>query len=450
VRGVGAGRIVAWAGDKLHVSTDFGDTWDTTSAPPFEGYEGDVIAVSEAGFAAYPYARLGWGPTAELPAAVPSPAEPTVAFPAPPRGWGLTCEKGKPGKSPKLLDTVEQARAALAAAPDNHLESVDAWSLEGTRVRAYASVRTPAKAEPKADAKPPATPVAKPGATPAADAKAGTKGKLAFAWLDESQVPPKVRSASGALPADVVPPQATLVGATAPVSAPLRTALKLVAAAGDRAVFALDVAGKVWLGRTSGSSLELVAFPGKGFPRDASIANDGAVSWVGDDGVGYWPPKGAPRIVAKTRGGKIAVAAPTKEGIPLMVGEAAWAAVRVIPIPKEGDAPAWLDLDGWSPAPFVPSRLTLLPACDAKPKKGAPTARFGLQATSVGVRLPGSPATRASTVWIRANAAEACVESVVARLGGTPSSLVRADLAKKTFERAYVREPTDALTCRPE
>jgi hypothetical protein len=407
-RAYSLGRVAVATEGGLKLSTDAGKTWSTVPMPkPLAPDFREELAVSEVGVAYGPFFRVGWGlrTEGEVPGYEERDFPSTVELPKPGKGFKVTCTVGKDTKSATFLSERGALTTSLEQKPTKGLTSTRAIYPDGLRTHALLDVRHP-------------------------DASSKSKPELHLSWIDHTEQGARLRSSKGPVHPDFVAGKSM-------------GTMRLAVAAGDRAVFFVERSGKVYAGRASAGAVEIALYPGKRAPRDAAIARDGTVSFVGDDGVGHWAPKGQPRLIAKVRPAQLAVAAPTKDGVPVLVGEKGWSAFRVVPVPKDDSAP-WLDVGGWKAAPLAPAELDKLEVCGAK----APAHRFVLQATTLPVELPGDVKTRSSSVFARTDGATACVEGFVARLGKGPGdSFARADLAKKKAEGGPIGKAPQTLTC---
>lgn len=390
-----AGRFVSWDEKALRVSVDGGRTWAAAPAPPGTSPY-DRLDVGEVGFARGRAARIGWGPNDTAPGAL-EPADPgpaTLPEAALPRRWSVQCEaKGAARKdAPSYLPDEAGARPALEPPPrKGYQRRSDVMYANGLKTQGLVVLDRPAP-----------------------ENKAG-KPVMSFHWIDQSEVGAKVRSATGPLPDGFGETGNLLV--------------RFVLGSGDRAVFVVSAGGRWLLGRVSAGKLETQPFPQTRPPKDGALGADGSFAWVGEDGVGVWLAKDKePRTIAKTRPGHYAIGAPTKDGVPLTVGERGWAAWRAVP---SAAGSAWLDVKGWKAAPLVPGALDTLPICAAKaPARGQEPSRLVYASTHVDVRW-GEGKPRTTSVVVRADEKGACVEGLVAIW---PDRLARLDLARKKAE----------------
>lgn len=406
-RAYALGRVAVATEGGLKLSTDGGKTWSTVTMPkPLAPDFREELAVSEVGLAYGPFFRLGWGlrTEGEPPTYIDDTFASTLELPKSAPGFKVTCAVGKDTKSATFHSDRSALTAFLEQKPTKGMTSMRAIYPDGLRTHALLDVRHP-------------------------DASSKSKPELHFSWIDHTEQGAKLRASKGPVHADFAPGKSM-------------GTMRLAVAAGDRAIFFVERMGKIYAGRASAGAVEIALYPGKRAPRDAAIARDGTASFVGDDGVGYWAPKGQPRLIAKVRPAQLAVAAPTKDGVPVVVGEKGWSAFRVVPVPKD-DAVPWLDVTGWKAAPLAPGELDKLAVCGAK----APAHRFVMQATTLPVELPGDVKSRSSAVLARTDGATACVEGFVARLGRSSESFARGDLSKNKAEGGAAGKTPQSLTC---
>ncbi len=417
---MGAGRVVVWGRDTMAISSDGGATWERIASP-----EGEPFSVSELGVAGSDVVRLGWGPGLPAPA-VAEPASDTRY-----RRVSFACEPRGPTPSPGVLRSDEVFAAALRprSPPDELALSPYAQAL----VRATVSVSRPSRNGPR------------------------RSGTIGFAWLDEHEVPARLRSVTSPLSQELAPEFSEPPKPRGGTSSDLFVAGS--AAVGERGAFLLVRGDQVFAGRTNRGSVELTKVPEPGYYgfTTLALAFDGALAWEAAGALYYWPAKGALRVIAQVEPERrmtrsLHVGAPTAQGVPLWIGRDDWSAFRMIAIPKEGEEPLRLGLDGWARSPFPPGDPSTLPACAASPPKSAsPLHRLVSHDSNWPISLPAFERSGSSPLfWVRANAVEACLEGFAASLSGDPPAVVRADLVKQSFELAVRGKATTAMSCRRE
>jgi hypothetical protein len=440
---VGEGRVLA--------SLDGGVSWtEVPATPPVReavsqaaaSYEdAGQLAVSELGAKVGTMLRLGWGPSdAVTEPAPPSREAPLLATsrpssPAPARV--LTCASQGATASTAPLHDAGQVKQLLAGKPrptPGTRHETASWS--STHPGMLTTVALLDEEGPEG------------GSAPA---------RWTFRWQDPQEMGGRVRSAS-------VP---------APTGATWGSGLRLAAAAGARALFAVRSGTKLRLVRVSATgAVEVVEAPTDMVPAAPSEVAFGeghreVIAWIRDTLVVAWLPGERPRAIA--RFGAHAghnLGTPTAEGVPLLLTSSDWALVRTLPIPPLGKGPppvAPPSLDGWTH--FVPSRIDALPICTAK----AVRPRFTMAAPSLLTEVDGAKSASAGTVLYTARVAgsEVCLASVTAAIGPErpgakppapasaaaplpPTTFVRADLASKRAEggeRGLPPAATRRMTC---
>jgi hypothetical protein len=416
---MGAGRVVVWGRDQITISSDGGATWERIPSP-----QGEPFSVSELGVAGSDAVRLGWGPG--LPA--PVVAEPPSVSPYP--RLSFACEPRGPNRSPGVLGSHEVFAAALR--PRSPPDELALSHYSRALVRAAVSISRPSGNGPLA------------------------RGTLGFAWLDEHEVPARLRSVSSLLPKEFAPAFSRPPTPRRAMSSDLFVAGS--AAVAERGAFLLVRGEEVFAGRTNQGSVELTKVPERGYSglTRLALAVDGALAWEARGTVYYWPAKGALRVVAHLEEERrmtpsLHVGAPTAEGVPLWIGRDDWSAFRMVAIPKEGEHPLRLGLDAWARSPLALGDLSTLPACaPSRPRSAPPLQRLVVYSwDSVSLPTLGRVGPD-QAFWVRASATEACLEGFAASLGGDPPAVVRADLVKPSFELAVRAKPTMAMSCRRE
>jgi hypothetical protein len=289
------------------------------------------------------------------------------------------------------------------------------------------------------------------------EGRGAAPARWTFRWQDPQEIGGRVRSAS-------IP---------APTGATWGSSLRLAAASGARALFAVRSGNKLRLVRVGAAgAVEVAEAPAELVPSALSemAFGDGrreVIAWVRDTLVVAWLPGERPRAIARFGGhAEHSLGTPTAEGVPLMLSSSDWALVRTLPVPPLGKsattvAPA--SLDGWTR--FVPSRLDALPICAAK----VAGPRFTMAAPSLSTEIDGVKSASAGAVLYQAqvDGGAVCLSSVTAaigpeRTGGkppapassaaplTPATFVRADLAGKRAEggeRGLPPSTTRRMTC---
>ena len=409
---VGEGRVLA--------SLDGGATWNEVAATPAvleaasavaAAYDdADRLAVSEIGAKIGPMLRLGWGPPEPSPppaAAVtegPLLAPPASSAPASGRGRTLVCVSAGPAPgTPPLLGAaqVRQLLAGAAAKPTGARRESSVWSpARAGMLDAVALLEEDGPDKPQAPA-----------------------GTWTFHWQDPQELGSKVRHAS----------------MKAPAGAAWGTSLRFAAASGGRALFAVRTGGTFRLIRLNpAGAAETVEVPQELVPSGEVVfgtEKGEAIAWGHETQVLAWLTGDQPRAIAElaTHANR-ALGAPTREGVPLLLGATDWSLLRVLPIPAPeaadrsrapgprpapapAPAPASIAaaLDGWTRLPPLRGALGELPAC-ARRSRGA---RFSLLRPGLGLpaRIDGVVESGAHAIYaLRVAGAEACVAGITATL----------------------------------
>ncbi len=358
---------IAFGGGKLLGTTDGGATWGELTAPrrlldmiggggdegeggDYGGYYGDdYFTVSDAGFRAEQFVRVGWG----APEPLPEERQPTGGItlqrraqpptPGPERAAVCTTDGAGQGAAP-LAGTYQTqdffvkgqpakgTKRKVSTAPGGRfgmLDVIGAMVLEG-----------PDK---------PATPPA----------------KWIFHWFDPAELGGKAKS----------------VSAPAPKDASWDPNVRSVAASGSRAIFSLRSNGKNYVVRTKGAGIETVEVPLELMPSMEVVfgTEKGApIVWTSGNQIVAWLEGEQPRVIASITGRSLrALGQPTKDGVPILLTSTSWSLAKVLPIPvadkKDKNAKAaphgqsiWLE--GWTPIANYRRDLGRWPACGKSPK----------------------------------------------------------------------------------
>jgi hypothetical protein len=431
-----AGRGVAVTEGKVLGSLDGGATWtELPGSSQVEGAAREVagsyedlgqLVVSDLGAKIGTLLRVGWGPSDAAPSE-PAPlsgSAPAVTWPKKASGVSsglLTCtsQGASSGVAPllrpaevKTLFEGPTPRTTLAApAAHGPRHELAPWSSSR-----FAMLETFALFDEE---------------TPEGAGKAPTKWTLR--WVDPQEIGARQRSAT--LPV--------------PKGAGNGTSLRFVSSAGSRALFGVRSSGKVHLVRVrSTGAVDVAEVANDAVPTGDVAFGEGrseAVAWVRETLVYVWLPGERPRAVARIAAhGDRWLGPPTSSGVPLLVGGADWAALRVLPVaPLEkgaASAPPAADpsLVGWTSLGSIP-RVVDAPACTAK---GAAGARFTLGRTGRrgATEIDGATfTTNASIVDVRITGADSCVAAMTAalvadRVGARRTPFVRADFVAKRAE----------------
>ncbi len=360
-------------GEKLHVSHDFGATFQDFEMP--KGASVDFTAITRLGVISSTHTRVGWEP---LPPVVAPPRlgadlKLHAAAPPPKKQMELSCKtSGAPKVGQQLPRYDGDLRVAFGVKPTPKGIS--------RRTRTYS-----------------ASPM-DPSLLLIADGKGGTGSPKAAQetwtarWLDPRELDPKLRTASSTVPAPDEP-----------------FGLRGVWAEGGKLMFTADLDGKSVLFRSKGSGLERAEVhpalsPVAGSPQ-AFSADGSVIAYLAGEILVVWRTGEAPRAIGTVnqRVGTV-LGAPSKEGVPVLVDVEGQSYYRVFPIPadKLSGLPQeqWISgsWDGWTRGPSLFGNKGPVGLCDAKPAGSLFHATSFAPETWVRFVIDGTPNTAGSAL----------------------------------------------------
>jgi len=428
-----AGRGLAVGKGRVLGSLDGGATWNEVPAPArvleavhsIDDPDGGSIPlqVSEIGGAVGSFLRIGWGPSdpesAEAPRAHAAGALSTLPAPrpAPASAEGvLTCTaQGASQSTPPLLGTA-QLKDLLASKPpaEGTRRETSSWA-SGRRSMLGTIALFEEQGPRKADALP---------------------AKWTIRWHDPSEVGGKVYTWTSA------PPKGALWGAS----------LRLAAASGQRAFFALRAGPKYLLVRARhGGKSEVIETSSERLPTSDVVfgADKGEpIAWMHDTTLYVWKTGEPPRAIAQiARRSLHALGEPNKDGVPVFLSGADWAMTRTVPIPAwdpkaEARAPAAPSFDGWTRVPPVHLSLGALAPCGPKPKGES----FMLQTSALEAQVDGIEEAASIALYdVRVRGEDACVAGVSALVTPKRHAAPRGGEAHEPAKGDKVKAPVGFL-----
>ncbi|MEZ4298844.1 MAG: hypothetical protein R3B70_28090 [Polyangiaceae bacterium] len=400
---------LAFGGGKLLGTTDGGATWGEINAPArvldlvggaggdedqgyyYGSYYGeDLFTVSDGGFRAEQYARVGWGAQEGL----PEEREPTG-------GILLQRRTQPPAAGNDRAPVCTTDGAGQGAAPISGTYQTSDLLVKGSPAKG-----TKRKVSTAPSGRYGMLDVLGAMVVEGPEKAGGAPAKWFFHWLDPGELGAKQKTVTVAAPKD----------------AAWDVNVRSVAASGSRALFSFRSGSKNYLVRTKGFGIETAEVTYDLMPSlEVTFGTDKGepIAWMSGNHIIVWQTGEQPRSIATITGRSVRqIGQPTKDGVPVLLTSTSWSLAKVIPIPavdkkdktaKPEPHAQGIWLDGWTAIANYRRDLGKWPGC-GKTAKGfrVLTSRYSGSANIDGAE----ESTQMAVYDLRVNGMEVCTSHI--------------------------------------